>query len=102
MAEVGIVVIASHSMDTLREMCHGVVLNHGAVHFDGPIHNASTATKNCRGRRDIGPTRQCSMIERRDSNSVPLRGNNRVADRGRNEKGQRNKNVRRTTALRVR
>ena len=29
------------SMDTLREMCQrGVVLNHGAVHFDGPIHNA--------------------------------------------------------------
>ena len=41
MAEVSIVVIASHSMDTLREMCQrGVVLNHGAVHFDGPIHNA--------------------------------------------------------------
>jgi hypothetical protein len=41
MAEVGIVVVASHSLQVLKTMCHrGAVLHHGAMHFIGPIDDA--------------------------------------------------------------
>jgi ABC-2 type transport system ATP-binding protein len=41
MAEVGIVVVASHSLEVLKTMCNrGAVLHHGAMHFIGPIDDA--------------------------------------------------------------
>jgi ABC-2 type transport system ATP-binding protein len=41
MTEVGIVVIASHSLEVLKTMCNrGAVLHHGAMHFIGSIDDA--------------------------------------------------------------
>ena len=41
MTEVGIVVVASHSLEVLKTMCNrGAVLHHGAMHFIGSIDDA--------------------------------------------------------------
>jgi ABC-type polysaccharide/polyol phosphate transport system ATPase subunit len=41
LSEVGIIVVASHSVELLRTMCNrGVVLQHGAMHFSGSIDDA--------------------------------------------------------------
>ena len=50
MAEVGILVVAPHSLELLKMVWNrGVVLHHGEIHFIGSIDDAISATRNCRG-----------------------------------------------------
>ncbi len=41
LGQVGTLILASHSIDLLSQFCNrGLVLNHGRVVFDGPLHEA--------------------------------------------------------------
>ncbi|MFL0793722.1 MAG: ABC transporter ATP-binding protein [Prochlorococcus sp.] len=43
LGQVGTLILASHSIDLLSQFCNrGLVLNHGRVVFDGPLHEAFT------------------------------------------------------------
>ena len=43
LGQVGTLILASHSVELLTQFCNrGLVLNHGRVVFDGPLHEALT------------------------------------------------------------